>query len=80
LPIAPEPNCASAYQKAVSYWYAQWCPSNDRRDPKCAKELGSATDWLKSPSVIGYEVETTIGPSGNKTIFLPGRPTCRPSD
>jgi hypothetical protein len=82
LPAGQPPDCAAGYRRAKQALAAGRCEAQSQRgNTACLHaELQKLSDWDSAPSVVGYDVEAEVTPSGS-TIHPAGGPVaCWPSD
>ncbi len=80
---AKQPDCAAGYLKAKNDMAKGRCEADRKAGPACMaaalKEL-DRQKWNEAPTVIVYEAETVLGPSGATTRPLGAPTACHPSD
>ena len=80
---AKQPDCAAGYLKAKNEMAKGRCEADKKAGPACMaaalKEL-DRQKWDEAPSVIVYDAETVLGPSGATTRPLGAPTACHPSD
>lgn len=76
------PDCVAGYKAAAQQFAQDACTAQGGDLKKClAEQLARRADWDKAPSVIAFDVTTSIGPGGAATITPTGGPAqCWPSD
>jgi hypothetical protein len=78
----PAPDCAAGYRDAAQKFAEDVCRSQGGDKKKClAEQLARRADWDKAPSVVAFDVTTTVGPGDSTKITPSGGPAqCWPSD
>lgn len=80
---AKQPDCAAGYLKAKNEMAKGRCEADKKAGPACMaaalKEL-DRQKWDEAPSVIVYDAETVLRPSGATTRPLGAPTACHPSD
>jgi hypothetical protein len=79
---AAEPDCAAGYLKAKTEMARGRCEAQ-HGDAGCLDGEMKRLDeqrWNETPSVIGYDVEADIGPSGHSVRATGGALSCWPAD
>lgn len=82
LPPTPAPDCAAGYGRAKQELAAGRCEAQSRRgDAACLrKEMQLLADWDTSPSVVGYDVDVVLQPSGTQMTATSAATSCWPAD
>jgi hypothetical protein len=80
---AKQPDCAAGYLKAKNEMAKGRCEADRKPGPACMaaalKEL-DRQKWDEAPTVIVYDAETSLTPSGATTRPLGAPSACHPSD
>ncbi len=80
-PPAPAPDCAAGYLKARRELAVGYCKAQNRKDAACVtQEIKRRADDDQSPSVVAYEIEATLLPSGQTAHPKGGAVQCWPAD
>ena len=82
VPPTPAPDCAAGYLRAKRDLAAGRCEAQSHRgDAAClSKELQGMADWDTAPSVIGYDVDVVLQPSGPQMDATGAAASCWPAD
>jgi len=76
------PDCAAGYREAGRKFAEEACRIRGGDKQKClAEQLARRADWDKVPSVVAFDVATTVGPDDTAVVSPAGGPAqCWPSD
>jgi len=82
VPATPAPDCAAGYLRAKQALAAGRCEAQSHQgDAACLrKEMQLLADWDTSPSIVGYDVDVVLQPSGAQMTAASAAHSCWPSD
>ncbi len=82
VPATPAPDCAAGYLRTKRELAAGRCEAQSHPgDATCLRrEMQLLADWDTSPSVVGYDVDVVLGPTGAQISAAGAAKTCWPAD
>jgi hypothetical protein len=82
VPATPALDCAAGYLRAKRELAAGRCEAQSHQgDAACLhKEMQLLADWDTAPSVVGYDVDVVLQPSGPQVTATSAAGSCWPAD
>lgn len=82
VPATPAPDCAAGYLRTKRDLAAGRCEAQSHPgDAACLRrEMQLLADWDTSPSVVGYDVDVVLQPTGTQITAAGAAKSCWPAD